>query len=174
MDSFYFFFIRVYLIYHVVFQVSRKVIQLHIYMYLCLPLGSVVKESPCNEGDLGSIPGLGRYAHRHMTSLFSIFAWRISWTEEPSRLQSIGSQRVGHIWINWACTVTDTYICSFINSFSISVVTEFQAEFPVVCSRSLLVIYFIYSGIYIYVNSQLPFPPPAPNFHLVTISLPSM
>jgi hypothetical protein len=38
----------------------------------------------------------------------------------------------------------------------------------------LLVIYFIYSGIYIYVNSQLPFPPPAPNFHLVTISLPSM
>ena len=160
MDSFYlFFFIRVYLIYHVVFKVSSKVIQLYIYMYLGFSLGSVVKESPCNEGDLGSIPGLGRYAHRHMTSLFSIFAWRISCTEEPSRLQSIGSQRVGHIWINWACTVTDTYICSFINSFSISVVTEFQAEFPVVCSRSLLVIYFIYSGIYIYVNPQLPFPP---------------
>ena len=36
-------------------------------------------------------------AHRHMMSLFSIFAWRISCTEEPSRLQSIGSQRVGHI-----------------------------------------------------------------------------
>ena len=26
----------------------------------------------------------------------SILAWRISWTEEPSGLQSIGSQRVGH------------------------------------------------------------------------------
>ena len=26
----------------------------------------------------------------------SIFAWRIPWTEEPGRLQSIGSQRVEH------------------------------------------------------------------------------
>ena len=26
----------------------------------------------------------------------SILAWRIPWTEEPSGLQSIGSQRVGH------------------------------------------------------------------------------
>ena len=26
----------------------------------------------------------------------SILAWRISWTEEPGGLQSIGSQRVGH------------------------------------------------------------------------------
>ena len=27
---------------------------------------------------------------------YSIFAWKISWTEEPGRLQSIESQRVGH------------------------------------------------------------------------------
>ena len=26
----------------------------------------------------------------------SILAWRLPWTEEPGRLQSIGSQRVGH------------------------------------------------------------------------------
>ena len=26
----------------------------------------------------------------------SILAWRISWTEEPGGLQSVGSQRVGH------------------------------------------------------------------------------
>ena len=25
-----------------------------------------------------------------------ILAWRISWTEKPGRLQSMGSQRVGH------------------------------------------------------------------------------
>ena len=79
------------------FQVYSKVIQLYIYMYLGFPLGPGVKESPFNEGDLGSIPGLGRYAQRDMTSLSSILAWGISWTEEPSRLQSIGSQRVGHI-----------------------------------------------------------------------------
>ena len=28
----------------------------------------------------------------------SILAWRIPWTEKPSRLQSAGSQRVGHDW----------------------------------------------------------------------------
>ena len=69
------------MIYHVVFQVSSKVIQLYIYMYLGFPLGLVVKESPCNEGDLGSMPGLGRYAQRDITSLSRIVAWRISWTE---------------------------------------------------------------------------------------------
>ena len=26
----------------------------------------------------------------------SIIAWKISWTEEPGRLQSMGLQRVGH------------------------------------------------------------------------------
>ena len=26
----------------------------------------------------------------------SILAWRIPWTEKPGRLQSMGSQRVGH------------------------------------------------------------------------------
>ena len=29
----------------------------------------------------------------------SILAWRIPWTEEPGRLQSIGSQRVEHNWV---------------------------------------------------------------------------
>ena len=28
----------------------------------------------------------------------SILAWRIPWTEEPGRLQSMGLQRVGHNW----------------------------------------------------------------------------
>ena len=30
-----------------------------------------------------------------MATHFSILAWRIPWTEEPSGLQSIGPQRVG-------------------------------------------------------------------------------
>ena len=30
------------------------------------------------------------------TTHSSILAWRILWTEEPGRLQSIGSQRVRH------------------------------------------------------------------------------
>ena len=31
-----------------------------------------------------------------MATHSSILAWRIPWTEEPGRLQSEGSQRVGH------------------------------------------------------------------------------
>ena len=30
--------------------------------------------------------------------LFSTLAWKIPWTEEPGRLQSMGSRRVGHDW----------------------------------------------------------------------------
>ena len=33
---------------------------------------------------------------KEMATHFSIIAWKISWTEEPGRLQSMGSQRVGH------------------------------------------------------------------------------
>ena len=31
-----------------------------------------------------------------MATYSSVLAWRIPWTEEPGRLQSMGSQRVGH------------------------------------------------------------------------------
>ena len=34
-----------------------------------------------------------------MVTHTSILAWRISWTEEPDRLQSMGSQRVRHKWL---------------------------------------------------------------------------
>ena len=34
----------------------------------------------------------------------SILAWRIPWTEETGRLQSRGSQRVGHDWATNAHT----------------------------------------------------------------------
>ena len=33
---------------------------------------------------------------KEMATHSSILAWRISWTEEPSGLQSLGSQRVAH------------------------------------------------------------------------------
>ena len=33
-----------------------------------------------------------------MTTHSSILAWKISWTQEPGGLQSMGSQRVGHDW----------------------------------------------------------------------------
>ena len=39
-----------------------------------------------------------------MATHCSVLAWRIPWTEKPGRLQSIGSQRVGHDWCDLACT----------------------------------------------------------------------
>ena len=33
---------------------------------------------------------------KEMATHSSTIAWKIPWTEEPGRLQSIGSQRVGH------------------------------------------------------------------------------
>ena len=33
---------------------------------------------------------------KEMATHSNILAWKIPWTEEPGRLQSMGSQRVGH------------------------------------------------------------------------------
>ena len=33
---------------------------------------------------------------KEMATHSSILAWKITWTEEPGRLQPMGSQRVGH------------------------------------------------------------------------------
>ena len=63
---------------------------------LGFPGSSDGKESSCNDGDPGSIPGLEDPLEEGMATHASILAWRISWTEEAGRLQSMGSQRVGH------------------------------------------------------------------------------
>ena len=46
--------------------------------------------------------GWGDPLEQGMATDSSILAWEIPWTEEPGELQSIGSQRVGHIWSNLA------------------------------------------------------------------------
>ena len=38
------------------------------------------------------IPGLGRSLEKEMSTLSSILDWEIPQTEEPGRLQSVGSQ----------------------------------------------------------------------------------
>ena len=44
---------------------------------------------------------------KEMATHSSTLAWKIPWTEEPGRLQSMGSQRVGH---DWACVCIYIYI----------------------------------------------------------------
>ena len=40
--------------------------------------------------------GLEDPLEKEMATHSSTLAWKIPWTEEPGRLQSMGSQRVGH------------------------------------------------------------------------------
>ena len=63
---------------------------------LDFPGGSDGQMSVYNVGDPGSIPGLGRAPGEGNGLHSSTIAWKIPWTEEPGRLQSMGSQRVGH------------------------------------------------------------------------------
>ena len=53
----------------------------------------VVKNPPVNVGDMrnsGSIPGSGRFPK--VANHSSILAWKITWTEKPGGLQSMGLQ----------------------------------------------------------------------------------
>ena len=54
------------------------------------PGGSNGKESACNVGDTGSIPGWEDPLEKEMTTHSSILAWRIPWTEKPGGLSSWG------------------------------------------------------------------------------------
>ena len=59
----------------------------------------MVENLPANAGDIrdaGLIPGSEDPLEEDMATHSSILAWRISQTEEPGGLQSVGSQRVRH------------------------------------------------------------------------------
>ena len=53
--------------------------------------GASGKETTCNAGDLGS--GWGRSLEEEMATHSSILAWKIPWTEELGRLQSMGLKK---------------------------------------------------------------------------------
>ena len=58
----------------------------------------MVKNPITNAGDernVGLIPGWEDPLEKEMATHSSILAWEIPWTEEPGRLQSMGSQKVG-------------------------------------------------------------------------------
>ena len=44
--------------------------------------------------------GWGDPLEKEMATHSGTIAWKIPWMEEPSRLQSMGSQRVGHDWVS--------------------------------------------------------------------------
>ena len=59
----------------------------------------MVKNLPANAGDIkdmASIPEPGISPGGGHGNPTTILAWKIPWTEEPGRLQSMGSQRIRH------------------------------------------------------------------------------
>ena len=86
-----------------------------LHWWCVLPYVSDSKESICNAGDPGLIPGSGRSLEKEMATHSSTLPWRIPWTQEPGGLQSMGSQRVRHYWSDLTCTHTHTHTLSRIN-----------------------------------------------------------
>ena len=62
---------------------------------------SVDKESACSAGDPVRSLGWEDPLEKEMATHSSILAGKISWTEEPGGLQSMGLQRVGHDWFTY-------------------------------------------------------------------------
>ena len=56
----------------------------------------MVKNLPAMQGTSAQSLGWEDPLEKGMATHPSILAWRATWTEEPGRLQSTGSQRVGH------------------------------------------------------------------------------
>ena len=73
---------------------------------------------------------------KEMATHSSILAWRILWTEKPSRLRSMGSQRVGHDWetFSFFLSLTSQFFASGGQSIgasvSASVLRNIQGWFP--------------------------------------------
>ena len=66
-----------------------------VYVLKCgFPDGSIVKNLPAKAGDMSLIPGMGRSPGEVSNNpLQYCCPWEILWTEEPGRLQSMGSQK---------------------------------------------------------------------------------
>ena len=65
---------------------------------------------------VGKIP-----PEKDMATRFSILAWRIPWTEEPGRLQSLGLQRVRHDWATSQAKsgMIRDYFCNFLTHITL-------------------------------------------------------
>ena len=76
----------------------------------------MVKSPPANAGEVRDtrVPSLGREdpLEKEMATHSGILAWKIPWTEEPGRLQSIGSQ--SRIWLTPFSTAWHTVFMDFL------------------------------------------------------------
>ena len=65
-------------------------------MYMASLVAQTVKRLPVVRETWVQSLGWEDPLEKEMATHSSTLAWKILWTEEPGRLQSMGSQRVGH------------------------------------------------------------------------------
>ena len=61
-----------------------------------LKIGKVWEQPKCPSTDEWIKRMFFAYTEKAMAPHSCTLAWRVPWTEEPGRIQSMGSQRVGH------------------------------------------------------------------------------
>ena len=98
-------------LFHIMLHAPRSFSILNKSVYIAFPGGADCKESVCNAGDLGSIPGSGKSPGGGNGNSLRLLAWRISWTEEPGRLQSIGCKELDMTkWLTHTYTHIHVYL----------------------------------------------------------------
>ena len=98
-----------------------------------------------------------------MATHSSILSERTPWTEEPGRLQSLGSQRVGHdLAIEQQQQSVDDqykfYICEDVYKISLMVIYTFSCREPIffcLDTFTLCVCVYIYTHRYIYTHTHI-------------------
>ena len=61
---------------------------------------------------------------KEMVTQSSSLDWKIPWTEEHGRLQSMGSQRVRHVWVTSPCFLRNTFVLGLFNLWEVNVVIQ--------------------------------------------------
>ena len=137
------------------------------------PSDSDCKESTCNAGDLGSIPVLGRspggghdnpLQYSCLGNPMDRGAWQTTVprvAKSQTRLSDYALSPSTVLWYfkaNSKGTQPIIYVYSILNSPPIQAATKHWAEFHVLSSRSLLVIHFKYSCVYMSITNSLSLP----------------
>ena len=76
----------------------------NVYLLRGFLVAQMVKNQPAMQETRVWFLGQEDPREKGMATHSSILAWRIPWTEEPGRLQSMGSQRVRHDWATFTTT----------------------------------------------------------------------
>ena len=72
-------------------------------------MAQMVKNPPAMQETWVQFLGWEDLLEKGIATYFSILAWRIPWTEEPTELQSMGSQRVRHDRVTFTFTFHENW-----------------------------------------------------------------